>query len=331
MEVASSLIEVATRVTVVTMDSVPFQLQLGERVGMYLRQWHEARGVRFQCKTTLRKVNIEPVNGEVYEVVLNNARIIPACLVIVGVGIVPNTQFLPSLPKLEYRQQPHLELSPDGFIKVSPFMETSLANVYAAGDVVEFPLRLAPRRQTESACISHWQMALKMGNVAAKNMFVPAEDSAGKGSVSDERGEETVNKNANEGDDSQAEEKEERPTDLPLEGEDEEEEYGDDDPSKTRFVSVPVFWSVQFGQSLRFAGYNKEFDDVVVHGNPLVDAQNPDPDFVAFYLKDDLVLAMASLNRDPIVAQFAEALRNRVRVTRESIQDDPEGFIGLIR
>ena len=46
MEVASSLIEVATRVTVVTMDSVPFQLQLGERVGMYLRQWHEARGVR---------------------------------------------------------------------------------------------------------------------------------------------------------------------------------------------------------------------------------------------------------------------------------------------
>ena len=55
---------------------------------------------RFQCKTTVRKVNIEPVNGDVYEVVLNNARIIPACLLIVGVGIVPNTKFLPSLPKL---------------------------------------------------------------------------------------------------------------------------------------------------------------------------------------------------------------------------------------
>ena len=215
-------------------------------------------------------------------------------------------------------------------------METSLANVYAAGDVVEFPLRLAPRRQTESASISHWQMALKMGNVAAKNMFVPAEDSPGSGSVSDERVE---NKNANEDGDSQAEQEEEKRSAETLseendEVEDDDDVVGgddDDDGRKTRFVSVPVFWSVQFGQSLRFAGYNKDFDDVVVHGNPLVDARNPDPDFVAFYLKDDLVVAAASLNRDPIVAQFAEALRNRVRVTRESIQEDPEGFIGRLR
>ena len=55
---------------------------------------------RFQCKTSIRKVNVEPVHGDVYEVVLNNARIIPACLVVVGVGIVPNTQFIPNPPQL---------------------------------------------------------------------------------------------------------------------------------------------------------------------------------------------------------------------------------------
>jgi len=98
MEVASALIDVATRVTVVTMDAVPFQLQLGEKLGRCLRQWHEARGVRFQCKTSVRKVNVEPVNGDVYEVILNNARIIPACLVVVGVGIVPNTTFSQVFP-----------------------------------------------------------------------------------------------------------------------------------------------------------------------------------------------------------------------------------------
>ena len=48
MEVASALIDVATRVTVVTMDAVPFQLQLGEKLGRCLRQWHEARGVRYE-------------------------------------------------------------------------------------------------------------------------------------------------------------------------------------------------------------------------------------------------------------------------------------------
>ena len=46
MEVASALIGTASQVTVVTMDAVPFQLQLGERVGKFLRQWHESKGVR---------------------------------------------------------------------------------------------------------------------------------------------------------------------------------------------------------------------------------------------------------------------------------------------
>ena len=48
MEVASALISVASRVTVISMDEVPFQLQLGERVGRFLRKWHESRGVRLE-------------------------------------------------------------------------------------------------------------------------------------------------------------------------------------------------------------------------------------------------------------------------------------------
>ena len=104
----------------------------------------------------------------------------------------------------------------------------------------------------------------------------------------------------------------------------------DADPSKTRFVSVPFFWSVQFGQSLRFAGHNAGFDDVVVHGNPVFDQKNPDPVFVAFYLIKNRVVAAASLNKDPIVAQFAEALRIGAKVSREHVADEPEGFTKLL-
>jgi len=362
MEVASALSFVATRVTIVTMDEVPFQLQLGERVGRFLRKWHESRGISFQCKTSVRKVNVEPVNGDVYEVVLNNARIIPACLLIVGVGIVPNTAFLCNIPSLEDRDQPELEKNSNGFVKVSPFMETSVPNVFAAGDAVEFNLRL-PKQRTlaQNVSISHWQMALKMGRVAALNMFPPIAfgQIAGENDNDNENGSlglstpspspsalpstnpSRVDANRNQAGDGGGGggvdvksdgDSENRKSNEQEEEEEDGESLFDPDSPKTRFVSVPVFWSVQYGQSLRFAGWNSGFDDVIIHGNPAVDpkAGNPDPVFAAFYLKGDRVVAAASLNRDPIVAQFAEALRTGVVVMRDHNAEDADGFVKLL-
>lgn len=331
MEVASALIDVATRVTVVTMDAVPFQLQLGEKLGRCLRQWHEARGVRFQCKTSVRKVNVEPVNGDVYEVILNNARIIPACLVVVGVGIVPNTTFLPSFPELEQRPQPFLTLNQNGFIKVSPFMETSVENVFAAGDVVEFPLRLPTDRRTEFTCISHWQMALKMGNVAAKNMFMKPEDEEVDAQVNANAAD-AIRTTSNASSENTSAGRETDPGSMTASTEEEEEPdpFADADPRKTRFVSVPFFWSVQYGQSLRFAGFNKDFEEVIIHGQPEVSKEQPDPAFVAFYVRAGRVVAAASLNKDPFVAQFAETLRNGIPVKADIIREDPEGFLNLL-
>jgi len=340
MEVASALISVASRVTVISMDEVPFQLQLGERVGRFLRKWHESRGVRFQCKTTIRKVSTEPVNGEVYEIVLNNARIIPACLLVVGVGIVPNTQFLPSCPSLEYRDQPTIDVNANGFIRVSPYMETSVPNVYAAGDVVEFPLLLPKQRGgTQNVSISHWQLALKMGSVAGMNMFSSLANEEENGETAENAGTEK-NENANEDGDGGLDNRSltiqganfNEALEEEGEGKEEEDELTliDSDPTRTLFLSVPYFWSVQYGQSLRFAGFNAGFDDVIIHGTPVVDASNPNPAFVAFYLKSDRVVAAASLNRDPIVAQFAEALRTGVFVSREHVTEEPEGFVKLL-
>jgi hypothetical protein len=39
------------------------------------------------------------------------------------------------------------------------------------------------------------------------------------------------------------------------------------------------------------------------------------------------VVAAASLGMDPIVAQFAEALRNGCNVEADSVRDNPTGFL----
>ena len=115
--------------------------------------------------------------------------------------------------------------------------------------------------------------------------------------------------------------------------EEEEESLAPGDELKTKFFSVPYFWTVQFGQSLRFAGYNKDFDDVIIHGRPVVDSggENPDPVFVAFYVKEGRVVAAASLNMDPLVAQFAETMRNGIVVKPDLVRESPEGFVHLLK
>uniref|UniRef100_A0A672RER1 AIF family member 3 n=1 Tax=Sinocyclocheilus grahami TaxID=75366 RepID=A0A672RER1_SINGR len=63
--------------------------------------------------------------------------------------------------------------------------------------------------------------------------------------------------------------------------------------------TVPYFWTAMFGKSIRYAGYGDGFDDVVIQGD--LDELK----FVAFYTNEEVV-AVASMNYDPIVSRVAE-------------------------
>jgi len=69
---------------------------------------------------------------------------------------------------------------------------------------------------------------------------------------------------------------------------------------------------------------------VILHGQPEVSAEQPDPAFVAYYVRAGRVVAAASLNKDPLVAQFAETLRNGIPVRAHLVRDNPEGFLSLV-
>jgi len=79
------------------------------------------------------------------------------------------------------------------------------------------------------------------------------------------------------------------------------------------FAKVPIFWSAQ-GQQLRYCGVGVGFDDVILQGNP------DEMKFVSYYVKGDKVIAVASMQRDPIVTKSSELLRLGLMPTASEIR-----------
>jgi NADPH-dependent 2,4-dienoyl-CoA reductase/sulfur reductase-like enzyme len=66
----------------------------------------------------------------VTRVLLQDGTELDADLVIVGKGVRPNTDFL---------KGSGIQLGSDGSITCDPFLQTSVPNVYAAGDIASYP------------------------------------------------------------------------------------------------------------------------------------------------------------------------------------------------
>uniref|UniRef100_A0ABM5ENU1 L-amino-acid oxidase n=1 Tax=Pogona vitticeps TaxID=103695 RepID=A0ABM5ENU1_9SAUR len=157
MEVAASLVGKASSIHVVDRGHVPYQLVLGEQVGRVALKMLQAQGVQFHLKAEVEA--LQGQDGKVSRVVLAGGHQIPADVVVVGIGVVPNTAFL---------QGSSIALDRSGAVLVDLFMQTSLPSVFAAGDVASFPVALLGG---ECAPIRHWQIAQAHGHVAALNIL----------------------------------------------------------------------------------------------------------------------------------------------------------------
>jgi NADPH-dependent 2,4-dienoyl-CoA reductase/sulfur reductase-like enzyme/nitrite reductase/ring-hydroxylating ferredoxin subunit len=69
------------------------------------------------------------------------------------------------------------------------------------------------------------------------------------------------------------------------------------------FDGVPFFWTRQFDAALLYVGHAPSWDEIVYRGD--LDAH----DFLAFYVKDGRVLAVAGMNRDRELAAAEELMR----------------------
>lgn len=71
----------------------------------------------------------------------------------------------------------------------------------------------------------------------------------------------------------------------------------------TPFRGLPVFWTMQFQFPLRYIGHAEQWDEIIFNG----DLQTRQ--FIAFYIKDNQVLAAASSQRDTETAAISELMR----------------------
>ena len=153
MEAASSLIGEGRAVTVIAQEKVPFARVLGPEIGAMFQKMHEEKGVHFAIEA---EVTALLGDGHVTGVQLKTGQILPADVVVLGVGVRPATDFL----------QHAFTLEKDGGVAVNEYLQAA-PQVYAAGDIARFPLAATG----QPARIEHWRLAQQHGRTAARNML----------------------------------------------------------------------------------------------------------------------------------------------------------------
>ncbi len=138
--------------TVVEMGPRMVPRMLGEKAGGLLKTWCENKGVTVHTGTTVE--SIESSENEL-NVVLDNGNAYPADVVIVSTGVKPNVEFLQDI-----------DINIEQGIEVDEFMQTSVADIYAAGDCAQG----LDFSTGETAVHAVQPTATEHGRVAATNM-----------------------------------------------------------------------------------------------------------------------------------------------------------------
>ncbi|CAM4856087.1 unnamed protein product [Rotaria socialis] len=92
--------------------------------------------------------------------------------------------------------------------------------------------------------------------------------------------------------------------------------------SKNDLYTTPFFWTTQNSQTtIRYTGYTRDAENVVIHG----DLEN-EFKFVAYYIVDGYVRAVAQSKYDPIACEVAEVFYHKRNIRKEDIEHDVYGY-----
>jgi len=140
-------------VTVLEVASTPLERALGPMVGMAMAELHRENGVDLRLG-----VGVAGLDGtdRVEAVRLDDGTVIPAEVVVVGIGVAPNTSWL---------EGSGLEID-NGIVTDDTL--AAAPGVVAAGDIARWP----SARYGEQLRVEHWETAVQMGEAAAKRLLV---------------------------------------------------------------------------------------------------------------------------------------------------------------
>ena len=157
-EAAATLRGAGCNVTLIDVDPLPMGRVLGDALGGMCQQLHESNGVR-----AVLGVGVDAIvaSTAVEAVRLADARIVEADCVVVGVGVVPNVEWL---------RDSGLVID-DGVVCDASCAALGANSVVAAGDVARWDHPYYGRRRIE-----HWNNAIAQADAAASTLLRGAAD-----------------------------------------------------------------------------------------------------------------------------------------------------------
>lgn len=154
MEVGATARTLGNEVTILERNQIPLANALGDELGTLFADYHKEQGVVLRTSVIVDK--IIGIDGRVSGVALGDGEIVPADLVLVGIGAIPNV----GLAK-------EAGLDVDNGILTDASLQTSDPDIYAAGDVASALHPLVGQRLRSE----HWANALNEGPAAARAML----------------------------------------------------------------------------------------------------------------------------------------------------------------
>ncbi|CAL9425900.1 Rhodocoxin reductase [Nocardiopsis dassonvillei] len=157
-EVAASARALGAEVTLVEAAPTPLTRVVDPRVGSVLTELHRENGVDVRLG-----VGVEAYEGagRVERVRLADGRTVETPLVVAGVGVHLNTEWL----------RGSLDLMPDGSVRCDEYSAASAPGVYAVGDLANWP----HPRYGGRVRLEHWTNAGEQAAAAAHNLLAGPE------------------------------------------------------------------------------------------------------------------------------------------------------------
>jgi NADPH-dependent 2,4-dienoyl-CoA reductase/sulfur reductase-like enzyme/predicted acylesterase/phospholipase RssA len=153
MELAAACNTRGIPTTLIAKETLLYDRLESPEISAFFQEVYRARGIELVFGETVDRFKGDP---RVTGVITQSGKEFDGDLVLIGVGADPNIDFL---------RDSGLRI--DDGVRVNQYLEASLPDVYAAGDVANFydPVFRRHRR------IEHWDNALKQGRIVARNML----------------------------------------------------------------------------------------------------------------------------------------------------------------
>ena len=125
MEIASSASQLEKNVVILERGNQLMGRVIPEQIAKLVQEKHEQNGTKIHLNVDIKKIKKQLDNS--YEIILGSGKKFITDLLIVGVGSMPDTSIF---------KDPDLKI--ENGILTNEFSETSISDVFAAGDISNF-------------------------------------------------------------------------------------------------------------------------------------------------------------------------------------------------